>query len=253
MSSLCQSDIQKLQDKDLQLRYYLGGLNSKDHKACDYNSFWNCDIKCHCSAVPDDEKFLQVKQFRDKHNFNNVMVLKLLRTYLSGSFNSYKGNWGKLIPELAVIISDYDFVHSTYNGFIENDLKEKEILQLLEDATASDSLYNPVIELLTKYSITPIDFIILAKTSVNHKYRLGRIHLDGNLSVDLIKILDDNNLYESVEYVENYRKTFEEQLGSNKQLESSKQQNNIPTNANNDKKKKTLIKKFKDRFKKTKS
>ena len=52
--------IKGLEDKDLQLRYFLGGL-----KVIYQCTYWACNINCSCDPVLDDENF------KKNHLFNN--------------------------------------------------------------------------------------------------------------------------------------------------------------------------------------
>ena len=90
MNSLHQDEIIKLEDKDLQLRYVLGGLYPHGGLNCD--KYWGCDIRCSTSPVAKDENFEKVKNFITKHNISNSTFIRLARSYLFGTFNSYKGD-----------------------------------------------------------------------------------------------------------------------------------------------------------------
>lgn len=172
MEKLSQTEIRNLEDKDLQLRYMLGGLNRNDgYKPCGYNCFFNCDIKCFCLPVDNDECFIKVKEFIETHNISNETFMRLVRTYLYGWFYSYEHTSGNLIYELDKAISDYNFERKQGAFFRQNKFKEKELLKLVRK-----QIYNQQSELntiLQKYSITFIDFMVLAKTSLNYGYAGG--------------------------------------------------------------------------------
>lgn len=209
MQRLYQDEIRKLEDKKLQLAYILGGIKISDKSPC-CACYWACDIRCACTSVEDDERLEKVRSFITKHGISNETFLRLTLTYLKGKFNSYKGDFGNLIPELDRAIVDYKFHHTTTSKFKENDLKEKELLNLIERQSELEGtqLYN----LLTMYSLTPVDFMILAKTSLNYAYSTGRGFEFKDLPVDLKNLLREQDLYQSYEYVQTYRKRFEGNL-----------------------------------------
>ncbi len=207
LKSLHQDEILKLEDKDEQLRYILGGLYPHGRLDCD--SFWGCDIRCSTLPVPKDEKYKKTMDFITNHNISNATFLRLARTYLFGSFNSFKGDWGILIPELDRAIMDYNFVHTDYESIPENDLKERELLELVErEADVEGTSLN---NFLTKYSLTPVDFIILAKTSINYQFKIARGFEKTDLISDLQGILMNNDLYQSYEWVKMYRDNLQKQ------------------------------------------
>lgn len=204
MNSLYQDEIIALEDKNLQLRYLLGGLYPLGGNC---NQFWTCDIKCRTLPVEDDEKFKVVQNFIQKHNISNSTFLSLTMSYLSGAFHSFMCDYGSLIPELDRVIMDYHFKHTNRRSFKENDLKEKELLELLgRDGNAPGTSLNAF---LTQYSLTGVDFMILAKTRIHYKYAFGRGFEVSDLSKDLDSILRDNHLLQSYEWVQAYRESFE--------------------------------------------
>lgn len=105
------SDINKLEDKDLQLRYYLGGLQliNNGEQLCDY---WTCDINCSCSEVHDDERLLEVKSFIEKHCLTNERFIKLSYGLLTGAIMKYKGMYSPLFTELEKVLELYNFIHT---------------------------------------------------------------------------------------------------------------------------------------------
>lgn len=229
MNSLHQDEIIKLENNDLQLQYILGGLYPHGGMNCNY---WGCDIRCSTQPVEDDEKLKKVKDFIKKHNISNSTFLRLARTYLSGSFNSYKGDFGNLIPELDRAILKYEFKHTNDNSFVENDLKERELIELIEiHGNVEGTTLN---DFLKKYSLTQVDFMILAKTSINYKYKEGRWFERTDLPEELIEILRTYDLYQSYEFVEEYRKSLE----------------TTNSKALNEEQPKLLVKRLKSRFKK---
>lgn len=201
--SLAMDDIVKLKDKNLQLRYLLGGLYPHGGMI-ECNKFLDCDSKCSTRPVLEDEKFNNVRNFMSKHNMSNETFIKLTRSYLMGTINSYKCEWGDLIPELDSVILDYNFVYSKEDSFPENDLKEKELVCLIMKEAHIEGTY--LNSFLKKYSLTSIDFMILAKTSVNYKFKDIRGFQSNDMFFDLEDILIVNDMYLSCEYVKFYRK-----------------------------------------------
>ena len=208
---LHQDEIRKLEDKKLQLQYILGGLNREEYKACQYNDFWGCDIRCSCPPVDDDERLFKIQKFIDNHNISNSTFLRLIKTYLTGGFNPYSGDFGLLIPELDRSILDYKFSSSSLNSFTNTDLKERELLDLIGVSISSISK-TPLKIFLEKYNLKEIDFLILAKTSLNYKYNVGRGFEKTDLPLDLTNILKSNNLYQSPEFVKKYREEYQRRI-----------------------------------------
>lgn len=206
---LYQDEIRNLKDKNLQLRYILVGLYHHGELNCD--SFWGCDIKCSTQPVENDERLEKVKSFIRKHNISNSTFLRLTRSYLFGALNSYRGDYGNLIPELERAIKDYYFVRNNQESFKENDLKEQELIELLEKEGNKKGTY--LNRFLNKYLLTDIDFIILAKTSINYKYKAGRNFEVTDLPKDLTYILESNNLYQPKKWVKSYRDSLEKENG----------------------------------------
>lgn len=205
MEWLNQFEIRNLEDKDLQLRYILGGLYPHGGQNC--NVYWGCYSKCDTQPVEDDERLQKVKDFILNHNISNSTFLRLARSYIFETLNSYKGDFGSLIPELGEAILDYDFVHTKEERFKENDLKERELLELIDKECGVEG--TALNTFLGKYSLTPVDFMILAKTSINYKFKIGRVFEVTDLPKDLQVILEANNLYQSYKFVEQYRKALE--------------------------------------------
>ena len=63
---------------------------------------------------------------------------------------------------------------------------------------------------LKKYLLTPIDFMILAKTAVNYQYIKCEGFERTDLKEVLVRILKLNNLYESYEFIQAYRRKLNE-------------------------------------------
>ncbi len=216
MNNLTQTEIRELEDKDLQLMYMLGSLYTfYPSEGIECDRFWVCNVRCRRNPVENDERLEKIKSFIKKHNISNSTFLRLARTYLTGSINSYKGNYGSLIPELDLVLKDYNFTHTNYWSFKENDLKEKELIELIErERNLQGSNLN---NFLKNYSLTMVDFIILAKTSINHAFRVVKGFERTDLSQDLNNLLESNNLYETYEFVQAYRESLE-QLPQKKSL-----------------------------------
>ncbi|MBE6153513.1 MAG: hypothetical protein E7166_04745 [Firmicutes bacterium] len=204
MESLFQDEIEEIKDENLQLRYLLGTLNRKDKEQCPTNSYWNCDIRCDATPVNDDKKLLKVLIFIKKHNLSVDSFFRLLCSHLKGNFCYYDGDCGELIRELDYAIKDYEFVFSKTYSLPQNDYKEKELLKLiLRDINNQDSSLNILIK---KYSLTITDFMVLAKTSLIMNWKQHSFWERKDLFKDLKQILDNNNLYDTMESVLEYRK-----------------------------------------------
>lgn len=107
-----------------------------------------------------------------------------------------------------MVLKDYNFTNTNYWSFKENDLKEKELLELIErERNLQGSNLN---NFLKNYSLTMVDFIILAKTSINHAFIVVKGFEKTDLSQDLINLLESNNLYETYEFVQAYRESLEQ-------------------------------------------
>lgn len=58
--------------------------------------------------------------------------MRLVLSYLKGYIVKYNGEYGELILELDRVLMDYNFNHSDVGKVIANDLKDKELLELLK-------------------------------------------------------------------------------------------------------------------------
>jgi len=202
LGCLDQDQIIKLKDKTLQLRYMLGGLYLHGGMV-ECNKYWECDARCSTYCVPDDKNLRRVKDFMSKHHISNETFIRLTRSYLFGTINPYKCEWGDLIPELDRVIMGYNFVHTNNESYPENDLKEYELMDLImREARVEGTSLNVF---LKKYSLTAIDFMILAKTSLNYKFKMVRGFEKNDLFKDLDEILTINDLRMSCDYVITYR------------------------------------------------
>lgn len=192
------SEINKLDDKDLQLRYYLGGLkliNDGENTLCNY---WTCDIDCSCTAVANDEKFVEVKKFINKHNLTNERFIRLSYCLLMNSVIKYKGKYSPFFTELENVIEPYNFTHTRSNNKQDNDFREKELENIANE---------PIVrKYCSKYQLDTIDFIVLAKMSINYRFYNLQIAKNPNdtFSKELVEIINSHNLYVSRECIKEY-------------------------------------------------
>ncbi len=194
------SEINELDDNDLQLRYYLGGLTKEgENQLCDY---WRCSIDCSCSTVPDDERLVEVKNFINTHNLTNECFLRLSYCFLKGCIMKYKGTYSPFFIELEKVIKPYNFVYTKSFEIPDSDFREKELENIVND---------PIVkEYCSKYQLTVTDFIILAKTSINYNFYgvKTKKNPDGIRTYELHElnnIIDSYGLYVSRAYIEEYR------------------------------------------------
>lgn len=209
--------IKELDDKDLQLRYYLGGLKSigTEEHLCTY---WACDLNCSCDAVEDDDSFKAIKEFRDNHNFTNERVIKLIYNYLIGSIMKYKDFYTPLFMELDNVIKPYNFIQNDIGKVSDIGYKEKE----LETAVYSDSNLN-VAQINYKYNITKEDFIALAKTYINDAFHgLCLSNPQDIFMYELKTIINSFNLDISKRNLEAYREAYNDTKLNTELLVSTK-------------------------------
>lgn len=187
MSSLSQTEVAKLEDKDLQLQYILGGLYPRGNYDC--TILWACDINCYTLPVEKDEKFEKIKKFIEKHHIDNPSFIWLVRTYLQGGLEPYKDDRGLLVPELEEAIKDYHF--SSYcdkEALRRNvDINDLFTITISEGISPTSIIY----QFLKKYSLCMIDFIILAKS----RYKGSRYFETPEFIQELIHILNEYNLW----------------------------------------------------------
>ncbi len=197
------SEINRLDDKDLQLRYYLGGLkliSDGENQLCNY---WTCDINCSCSDVPNDERIIEVKNFINKHNITNERFIKLSYCLLIGAIMKYKGAYSPLFIELEKVLEPFQFIHARYGKIPDSDFREKELENIVSDPDVK--------EYCSKYQLDTTDFIILAKTSINnnfHRLEVAKNPNDVFLS-ELHDIINNHGLYVPRKYIEEYRKEYQ--------------------------------------------
>ena len=206
MKTMKKDEIQKLNNKDLQLRYFLGGLKNindgKEH-LCNY---WACDINCSTSPVPDDEKLDAVKSFIKKHNITNERFLKLSYNYLIGATMKYNGRYSHLFLELEEVIKPYNFIRTNKGQIPDNNFREKELEKLVINAYDSDSIVGDYIR---KYDLTVEDFIILAKTSLNHNlYGLCVYNSNDTFTSEIMEITHKYELNVTKDFIIKYREEY---------------------------------------------
>ena len=199
-NSLDKNEIERLEDQDLKLRYYLGGLYGlkKDYQ-CNY---WSCDINCSCSPVPDDEDLVKVKKVINQHNLTNEDFLRLAYSYVVGGIMKYKGSYSPLFIEFDIVLSPYNFEDNYYKEIPDNDLREKELNSILNDSI--------VLNFCDKYRLTKIDFLALAKTSINYGFlkMRGLNNFENKFGQELTDIIKEYDLYLPLEYVKEYRDEY---------------------------------------------
>lgn len=193
------SEVEKLEDKNLQLRYFLGGLQTMNNN--EYCHYWLCDINCSCNIVPEDDRLEAVKSFIKKHNITNERFLKLAYNYLTGSIMKYKGNYSKLFIELDEVLKPYQFNPSYNHKIPDNDFREKELEEIVFDS--KDLFVKKYIE---KYNLTEEDFITLAKTSINHNIYGLRLSNQDTFMTEITDFTYHYGLNVTKEFIEAYRK-----------------------------------------------
>lgn len=203
------SEIKKLDDKDLQLRYFLGGLHRiRDGKNCQCD-YWACEINCSCNAVEEDENFFAVKIFMKKHNITNKTFLSLAYNYLVGAIMKYHGSYSPLFVELEEVLAPYKFTHTTVGEIPDNDFREKELENLAHDSSDNNA---DIKEFISKYNLSTNDFITILKTNLNHNFYLGsRIQsTEDTFSDELYDISHGYGLAVTREYIEEYRRAYQD-------------------------------------------
>lgn len=197
------SEVKKLKDNDLQLRYFLGGLQTMlNVDTCHY---WLCDIDCSCNIVPEDDRLDNVKRFIKNHNITNERFLKLSYNYLIGAVMKYKGKYSRLFIELEEVLKPYQFNQIYKHTIPDNDFREKELEDIVFN---SNDLY--VKEYIKKYNLTEEDFIVLAKTSLNHNvYGLRLSNMEDTFMVEITDFTHHHGLNVTKEFIERYRKEYQ--------------------------------------------
>ena len=195
-------DITKLKDKDLQLKYILGGLKfiRDGNIRCNY---WTCDINCSCNKVEEDEKFIKIKKFIKKHNLTNERFAKLTYNYLVGAIMKYNGSYTPLFTELYEVIKTYNFPASKKYKIEDIGYKEKEFEEYLYGHNN-----DLITDYINKYSLTREDVMALIKTYVNGgMYGLQLINNEDKFLVELKDIIHKSNI-DTSNYNE-YKKTYQ--------------------------------------------
>ena len=212
------SQVEKLEDKDLQLMYFLGGLKDMINKEnCHY---WLCDIDCSCNIVPDDESLDAVKNFIKKHNITNERFIKLAYNFLIGAVMKYHGDYSQLFLELEEVLKPYQFTQSNEKKIPDNNFREEELEKLVNNA------YEPglfIYNFINKYNLTVEDFIILSKTILNYNFHgLSLSNLNDTFIIEIEDIINHYNLSIPKEYIQEYIKADEEKQETTKLIIETK-------------------------------
>lgn len=199
------SEIEKLEDKDLQLRYYLGGLrhNMSNDNECIY---WRCDIDCGCPKLNDDIDLTGVKDFIKKHNITNERFLRLAYNHLAGNYVYYHNEPSEILVELEEVLKP--FLFNKWEKKTDNTLYDKKLEELINDVKNPHAFYvEDIRDFIDKYNLTDNDFITLAKTWINHRW-VGLVnHYDSSIDkfADEIKnIINNHGLYIDEDMIEAY-------------------------------------------------
>lgn len=192
------SEINNLKDKDLQLRYYLGGLKLMESDKCYY---WCCDINCSCEKVPDDERLIEIKKFIEKHSLTNEGFIKLSYNFLRGGIMKYKGTYTPFFIELDNVLEPYNFIHKNSREIPDNDFRENELEILAEESVVKDYC--------AKYQLDITDFISFGKTSLNYRFAGLEVKQQKEaITLDLCDIVDGYGLSLPIDQVKAYRKAY---------------------------------------------
>ena len=196
------SEVEKLEDKNLQLRYFLGGLQTMNNN--EYCHYWLCDINCSCNIVPEDERLEAVKSFIKKHNITNERFLKLSYNFLNGAVMKYQGNYSQLFLELEEVLKPYQFTQSKRKQIPDNNFREEELEKLVSSVYDDNSIIGNFIK---KYNLTVEDFIIISKIILNYNlYGLRLSNPDDTFITEIKDIINRYNLSVSKEYIQEYIK-----------------------------------------------
>ena len=205
--SLKKDKILDLKDRELQLRYFLSGLkknNCGNNGLCHY---WTCDINCSLLPQKCDVNFENILNFIEIHNLSIKRFIHFTYNFLNGSIMKYNGKYGPFFIELENILKPYNLLYSTKGKIVDNDYGEKELEMIFN----SNSINSEVYIVLNKYKLYKEDFICIAKTSLNYNYYdWNLLSCKGDeIGTDISKILTDNNLVVSREYIKRYRNEYE--------------------------------------------
>ncbi len=197
-------EIIKINDKDLQLRYFLGGLNyikDGEKQLCNY---WTCKINCSCLKVSDDENLLKVKNFIKKHNITNERFLILSYNYLINSIMKYNYEYSPLFLELENVLKPYNFTHTKFGKKPDNNFRQTELENIINESIVQ--------KYCTKYKLDSSDFISLAKTSLNYNFYNLKIAKNPNdtFTYELAKIIESFKLYVPREIITKYREKYKQ-------------------------------------------
>lgn len=192
------SEVEKLEDKGLQLRYFIGGLQTMNNN--EYCHYWLCDINCSCNIVPEDDRLEAVKSFIKKHNITNERFLKLSYNFLNGAVMKYHGNYSKLFLELEEVLKPYQFTQSKRKQIPDNNFREEELEKLVSNSYDDNSVIGNFIK---KYNLTIEDFIIISKVILNYNlYGLRLSNPDDTFITEIKDIIKHYNLSVSKEYIQ---------------------------------------------------
>lgn len=195
--------ITKLDNKDLQLRYFLGGLQVMNNNArCNY---WLCYVDCSCGMVPEDNRLEMVRSFIKNHNITNESFMILAYNYLVGTIMKYKDEYTPLFIELDEILKPYKFDKLPKQEIIDNDYMVNELEKIVDD-----SIVKKCIE---KFNITKEDFISIAQTILNYYISALQLsNVDDKLINEIRNIIIFNGLYVTKEFIEEYRNEYKKQM-----------------------------------------
>jgi len=211
INEMTKNEIEKITDKDLQLRYYLGGLKLISDGIDQLCTYWTDDINCSCNPVSADENFIEVKKYVQEHNLTNKRFLKLSYALLRGSIMKYKGEYTPLFVELEKILAPYNFVHMDPPYIPDNDFHEKQLEEIAYKSLNGDL---SIKEYCDKYKLSIEDFIALGKTSINYGFNalVGLAKENDDFGQELRRIIDSYDLYVPFEYIKEYREKYKDKI-----------------------------------------
>ena len=197
------SEVTKLEDKNLQLRYFLGGLQTMNNN--EYCHYWLCDINCSCNIVPEDERLEAVKDFIKNHNITNERFIKLSYNFINGAIMKYQGNYSQLFLELEEVLKPYQFTQTKRRQIPDNNFREEELEKLVNSSNNRDSIIGNFVK---KYNLTVEDFIVMSKTILNYNiYGLQLFNSEDTFITEIKDIINCYNLSVPKEYIQEYIKS----------------------------------------------
>lgn len=118
----------------------------------------------------------------------------------------YNGMYSQLFLELEEVLKPYNFIRTNKGQIPDNTFREKELEKLVINAYDSDSI---VRDYIRKYNLTVEDFIILAKTSLNHNiYGLHVSNSDDTFTNEIVEITHKYGLNVTRDYILKYREEY---------------------------------------------